>query len=145
MIIRIIYFLMIVSLLACNTSKLKETSMDKFIGEWKIEGRSMFEGMTISINKNKEGKLKGVISKLNDNKYINMFAEINDTWVSSINRNSNYSFSITEKKIGAQLFSLYGQSTSTKFNTQFIDDNTFAIAKGNANPTKSSILYKRIK
>ena len=115
--------------------------METFVGSWKLEGRNMFNGIEIEIDTN----FKGKITKLNTNKYINMLAEIGDTWVSGIKRSSNFQFKLTEKKIGSPLFGLYGQKTSTQFSIQFIHKDTIGLATGNSNPLDSKIKYVRIK
>lgn len=116
---------------------------DRFIGKWELVGRSMFEGIEVEIYQ-EDGAMYGRIIKLNDNKYVKMFLEIDDTWISGITRGSNYEFAITEKRIGSPLFSIYGISTSDKYSVQFIDENTFALGDKGRDPLKSSIKYVRI-
>jgi hypothetical protein len=137
-----IFLIQAVFLWACNPS-FDRVSEDKFIGEWELTGRGTFNGIYIKID-SKNDKLTGQITKLNDNKYVQMFAEIGDIWISDISRKSNYEFSLTEKKLAGALFSMYGLSTNTKYVVQFIDDNTFALAKSGNDPTKSEIKYRRI-
>ncbi|MBL0742411.1 hypothetical protein [Chryseolinea lacunae] len=121
----------------------KEVSDEKFVGTWELNGRSMFEGIQIKIEK-KDGDFVGKIIHLNDNKFIKMFADSGDVWVSAITRSSNFDFKLTEKKIARDLFSLYGLSTSQDFKVQFIDDNTIGLGSDSADPQRSSVLYKRI-
>lgn len=116
---------------------------DKFVGVWELKGRSLFEGMQIKIER-KEDKFTGRLIKLNDNKFIKMFADSNDVWVSEIKRSSSYQFRITEKKIARDLFSLYGLSTSQEFKVEFIDDNTIGLGSDSADPLKSQVTYKRV-
>ena len=134
----------VVLTLSCDSSKLKETPIDGFIGEWVLEGRTIFNGIEVSIQQDDNGKLSGKVIKLNDNKYVNMFVEKGDSWVSEIRRASNFEFKLTEKKIGSTLFALYGQTTSKEFDVQFIDDNTIGLGKGSSDPTESTIIYKRV-
>lgn len=129
---------------SCNSSQLKETSIDNFIGEWVLQGRTIFDGIEISIQKDIDGRITGKVIKLNDNKYVKMFVENGDSWVSGISRASNFEFKLTEKKIGSTLFSLYGQSTSKEFKVQFIDNNTFGLGIGSSDPTESTIIYRRV-
>lgn len=129
---------------SCDTSKLHETPIDNFNGTWKLEGRTMFDGIKIQIEKNKNGNWVGKVVALNDNKYVKMFVGPNDTWFSGISRSSNYEFKLTEKKIGSALFSLYGLETTTEYKAQFIDNNTIGLATGNSDPSESSIKYVRI-
>jgi len=75
---------------------------------------------------------------------VQLFAEIGDTWISEISRNSNYEFSLTEKKLAGALFLMYGLSTSTKYVVQFIDENTIGLSKPGSDPTKSEIKYERV-
>ncbi|MRT92210.1 hypothetical protein [Ancylomarina sp. 16SWW S1-10-2] len=129
---------------SCNSSKLKETPIENFIGEWVLQGRSIFEGVVVSIEKNEEGNLSGKVISLNNNKYVKMFVENGDSWVSNISRSSNFEFKLTEKKIGSSLFALYGQQTSKDFKVQFIDENTIGLGEESSDPLKSSITYKRV-
>ncbi|MEX2336221.1 MAG: hypothetical protein WD555_03005 [Fulvivirga sp.] len=130
------------TLINCS-GKYERVSMDRFIGTWELHGRKMFKGIQINIAREK-GKLVGKIQNLNENKYVQMLAVVGDTWVSGISRSSNYQFRLTEKKIGAELFSLYGLDTSNELRAEFIDDNTIGLATGSADPTESSVIYKRI-
>src|SRR5690554_617823 len=104
----------------------------------------MFEGITIQIDKDKQDEFKGKIVSLNDNKFVQMFAEHNDTWVSTIKRISNYEFKLTEKKIGSALFSVYGLDTSKEFKVQFIDENTIGLSTESGNPQNSMVKYVRV-
>ena len=61
-----------------------------------------------------------------------------------IKRNSNFSFTLTETKIAAELFAMYGNSTSNEFQAEFINDNKIGLAKDNTDPQKSLIYYERI-
>ncbi len=83
---------------SCNTKGLTEIPMEQFIGKWSLEGRAMFDGMEVHITE-ENGQFIGRISKLNDNKYIQFFAESNDVWINEISRSSNYQFRLTEKKL----------------------------------------------
>lgn len=118
--------------------------LEQFTGKWSLKGRSLFEGMEITITES-EGALTGTITKLNDNQYIQMFAEEGDVWVSDISRSSNYKFKFTEKKIARELFGLYGLSSSTELSAIFIDNDTIGLSKDGKDPLKSSIQYIRIK
>jgi len=129
---------------SCSSNKLKETPIENFVGEWVLQGRSIFEGIVVSIEKNTEGDLSGKVISLNNNKYVRMFVENGDSWVSNISRSSNFEFKLTEKKIGSSLFALYGQSTSKGFKVQFVDENTIGLGEGSSDPLKSSITYKRV-
>ncbi len=138
-------FFLLLSFSSCGSSKLTETPMEKFSGKWELQGRSMFEGIQIELISDKNSDdFKGKVIKTNENKYVKLFVDSGDTWVSSIRRTSNYQFELTEKKIGSELFSLYGQSTSTIYRVEFIDENTFGLSMNNANPTQSKIIYKKI-
>ena len=143
--IRIIFILLLgISFYSCNSTKFEEKPIDDFIGLWEIQGREMFNGIEIRIEKNDSDKLIGRVTKLNDNKYIKMFVEINDIWVSEIKRSSNFEFKLIENKIGRDIFSLYGQETTKKFNVQFISSERIGLETGNTDPIKSKIIYKRI-
>ena len=129
-------------LIGCS-NEMKQVPEDRFIGLWELKGRNMFEGIQIRIERENK-KLTGKIVRLNDNKLVNMFANTNDIWVASISRSSNFQFKLTERKIGRDLFSLYGLSTSQEFRTEFINDNTIGLAPENTDPQHATILYKRV-
>ena len=116
---------------------------EQLVGQWELNGRSMFDGIRINIEL-QENKLTGKINQLNENKFVKMFCEVDDIWISDISRNSNYQFLMTEKKIAGQLFSIYGLSTSTEYKVEFIDENTIGLGSNNQDPQKSKITYKRI-
>jgi len=134
-------FLMLI-LVGCSPN-LKEVPEEKFIGLWELKGRSMFDGIQIRIEK-EDGTLKGKIVKLNDNKLVKMFSDINDVWISEIKRASNFEFKIIEKKIAKDLFALYGISTTQEFNAEFIDDKTIGLGTGISSAKNSKLLYVRI-
>jgi len=129
-------------LLSCS-EKLKTVSEDKFIGTWEMKGTSIMDGTQIQIQK-ENNKLVGRIVKLNDNKYVKLFADSNEVWISEISRNSNYEFKLIESKLGKDLFALYGQKTNQEFKVQFIDENTIGLATENSEPTTSTRIYKRV-
>ena len=135
-------FSFLITLSGCS-EKYDRVPDDQFIGVWELKGRKMFDGIQVTIIK-ENNKLTGKLTKLNNNKYVNLFAEANDTWVSEINRSSKYQFRLTEKKIGRELFSLYGLSSSTEFKAEFIDKNTIGLSSGSADPAESTVIYKRI-
>lgn len=134
----------LVILSSCDTSKLDPRPMDDFIGHWELRGPDMFKGMTIKIDKNEKGGLVGTVTRINDNKYVSMFLEPSDVWITKISRASNFAFKITEQKIGSALFSLYGLETTKEYNAEFIDQDTIGLSVENAKPTDSSIQYIRI-
>jgi hypothetical protein len=118
-------------------------SDDKFVGTWELKGRSKFEGIRIRIDKT-DDSFTGRIVKLNGNKLVKMFADSNDVWVSGIQRVSRTRFKLTERRLAADLFSLYGQATTQDFKVEFIDDNTFGLGTEGADPKNSSVVYKRV-
>jgi len=129
---------------SCDKSKFNKTPIDNFVGVWKLQGRPMFEGIKIKIEKNETNEFVGKVFSINDDKYVKMFVDSADLWVTSIKQSSNFEFSLTEKKIGSELFTLYGQDTKTEFKVQFIDKNIFGLETGSSDPTKSKIIYIRI-
>ncbi len=141
---KIIQTLFITLILTGCTEKLSKVPEDKFIGIWEIKGVSMLEGMQISIQ-NENNHLIGKVYKLNENKYVRMFVDSADIWISEIKRNSNFEFKLTENKIGKELFSVYGQKTTEDFKVEFIDENSFGLAGENSDPLKSTRIYRRIK
>jgi hypothetical protein len=139
----IILFTILIS--SCDGDKFQKMSMDGFKGTWELQGRSMFEGVTIQIDRNKQGEFKGEVISINDHKLVKMFAEPGDIWVSVISRVSNYEFKLVEKKIGSALFSVYGLDTSKEFKVQFIDENTIGLSGAGGNPKSSVVRYVRVK
>ena len=129
----------------CSFDGMKKVSDDKFIGVWELKGRSMLDGIKISIERTESGSFVGKVLEINSNKYVNLFLETGDVLVSNIKRSSNFQFRLTEMKIGAVLFSTYGLDTSKEFKLEFIDDNTIGLSSGNSDPLKSKVFYKRIK
>lgn len=139
----LVSFILLLS--SCNLDGMKKVSDDKFIGVWELKGRSMLDGIIVSIERTEGGSFVGKVLEINSNKYVNLFLEPGDVLVSNIKRSSNFQFRLTEKKIGAGLFSTYGLDTSKEFKLEFIDDNTIGLSSGTSDPLKSKIFYKRIK
>ncbi|HEY6913082.1 MAG TPA: hypothetical protein VI413_00270 [Paludibacter sp.] len=129
-------------LFSCS-GKFEKVSEDKFIGIWELKGTSIMDGTQIQIQK-ENNKLVGRIIKLNNNKYVKLFADSNEVWISEISRNSNFEFKLTESKLGKDLFSLYGQKTNQEYKAQFIDENTIGLATENSDPRTSTRIYKRV-
>lgn len=140
----IILFSIGILLVSCDTSKLKETPISQFEGIWELQGRKMFNGVKIKIEKNEKGKLFGKVVELNGNKYVNMFIAENDIWIKSITRSSNFEFKLLENKIAKDLFAIYDLPTAVEYKAEFIDNDKIGLATGNSDPTESSIIYKRI-
>jgi hypothetical protein len=139
----ILYIFILVTISGCENNKFSEVPESDFIGKWELHGRSLFNGIQIEITEI-ENNFVGKVIKLNDEKIIKMFVEVGDIWVLDIKRNSNFEFTLTEKRIASQLFGLYGQSTTESFQVQFIDKNTIALAKEGKDPKNSKVFYKRI-
>ncbi len=137
--------ILLLGLLISGCNKLNEVPIENFKGTWKLEGRSMFNGIEIKIEENSSGKLIGKVISLNDNKYVKMFVEMDDDWMTGIRRTSNYQFRLTEKKVGSDLFSIYGLETTNEYKVEFIDENTIGLGSGNSKPTESSVKYVRVK
>jgi hypothetical protein len=131
-------------ILSCDTSKFKKTPIDNFLGVWELQGRPMFEGIKIRIEKNETNEFVGKVVAFNEDKYVKMFVDSADLWVTGIKQSSNFEFSLIEKKIASELFALYGQDTKTEFKVQFIDKDIFGLDAGSSDPTKSTIIYRRI-
>lgn len=116
---------------------------DQFVGIWEIKGADLTDGMQIQIKK-ENNRLVGRVLKLNDNKYVRLFVDSNDVWITEINRRSNFEFKLSENKVGKALFSVYGQKTAQEFQVQFIDGRTFGLAPDGSDPLKSSRVYMRV-
>jgi hypothetical protein len=110
----------------CDTTKMSKTPDSQFIGEWKLTERSMFEGIQIEIKK-EDGNFFGYITKLNNHKLVKMFMAVGDKILTKNQRNSNFEFVITEKKIASSLFSAYGISTSTSYTVKFDGKSTILL------------------
>lgn len=127
------FLIVVLSLLtltiSCESSILLETPESHFIGKWRLSERGMLEGLEIEIKKDKTGNLIGEITKLNEDKYVTIFMEEGDKFMTKIKRKSNFEFVISEKKIAAPLFSTYGQSTTKEFKVTF--DGNDKILLGN--------------
>ena len=130
---------------SCDIDSTRTTSMDQFVGLWELKGRSMLDGVQIDIRKNDSDQLIGKVKNLNENKYVRLFVEEEDTWVSSIKRSSNSEFKLSEKKVGNALFATYGLSTSKEYKVQFIHQDTIALGTKSKDPRKSKVFYIRIK
>ena len=145
LVLKVISIIFISFLLSsCDSNLLHKTPIDNFEGTWKLQGRPMFDGIKIKITEDKNGNLVGKVVELNDNKYVDLFVSLGDTWVTSIDRSSNFEFVLTEKKIASKLFSLYGLDTTQDYKVKFIDNNTFGLGTGSADPSQSSIRYSRV-
>lgn len=126
--------------LSCDTTNMSKTPDSQFIGKWRLSERGMFEGIEIEISKDKNGNFVGLVTKLNDEKYVTMFMQLGDRFLSGIKRNSNFEFVISEKKIAAPLFSAYGLNTTTEFKATF--DGKDKILLGNKGSEGSYIKMK---
>lgn len=129
------YFIIAVSIMffsSCDSSKLNEIPDSQFVGVWGLVDRGMFENIEIEIVKEKNGNFSGVVKKLNDDKYVKMFMEVDDKFVTNIKRNSNFEFVMSEKKIAAPLFSAYGQSTTKEFKVTFDGKDKILIGSNGA-------------
>lgn len=141
---KLTYLTFILVILSSCSETFEKISEKDFIGNWELNGRKMLDGIQITI-KEENGKIVGRLTKLNDNKYVQFFADSNDIWIPDINRISNYQFRLSEKKIGYELFALYGLETTQAFKVEFLDKNTIGLSAGNSDPEKSEIKYKKIK
>ncbi len=64
----------------------------------------MFNGIKVKIEIDENNNLLGKVVQINNEKYVKMFVENGDTWVTKIKRSSNYELKLTEKKIASKLF-----------------------------------------
>lgn len=129
----------------CDSKKWSETQDGKFVGTWIYEGRSIYNGMTVEITRNKKGSLEGKLKTLNDNKLVKLFADTNDVVIADITRNSNFQFSITQNRIGKELFGMYDVETSDKYTAEFIQDNLIGLSRGTGSPKDASIKLRKVK
>lgn len=122
-----LFIFTVVLFLGCDSSKLKETPMVQFSGKWKNMTSGIFHNVEFTIIE-KDGQFKGYLTKLNDNKFVSLFSSLDDTFISSIQRKSNFKFEITQKRIASQLFSEYGESTSDKYEVEFQGLDTIKVS-----------------
>jgi len=132
--------IIVISLLwSCDTSKLSPTSMSKFQGKWSVE-TGMLKGAEIEIYKIEgKDKFRGKIIKLNDNKYVQLFVSEGDVIITNIKRFSNFKFEFTQKRVAAELMSIYEVETSDKFEVQFGSKNNIVSANN-----EEKVLFKKV-
>lgn len=143
-ILNIFLILIALSFLSCDSNHLSKISINQFNGVWELKGRNLFNEMQVEIRVDESGKVSSKVIKINDNKYVQIFLSEGDEWIRDIKRNSNFEFVVTELKLAAPLFSLYGNSKTKKWNAVFKNKDCFGISE-NKNPEKSSIEYCRIR
>lgn len=143
-ILNILLIVIAMSFSSCDSNHLSKTSINQFNGVWELKGRSLFDGIQVEIEVDKSGKVSSKVVQLNDNKYVQLFLSEGDEWVRSIKRSSNFEFVISELKLAAPLFALYGNSTTKEWNVVFKNKDCFGISE-NKNPERSSIEYCRVK
>lgn len=122
----ILFFLFVFLMVGCGTKRVEK---DQFLGNWKVAGRGILDGIKFTIKKNEKGVLKGVITKLNDDKYVQLFVEPGDELVNGIERRSSYEFDLTEKRVAGKLFATYGQSSSSDLRATFKSNDTILLGK----------------
>jgi RNase P/RNase MRP subunit p29 len=116
------------------------TPDEQFIGKWRLVERGMFDGIEVQIAKDNEGNFEGIITKLNDDKYVKMFMEVGDKFVSGIKRNSNFEFTLKEKRIASPLFSAYGESTTNEFKVTIDGSNKILLGENGISGTYERVL-----
>ncbi|MGM0479978.1 MAG: hypothetical protein ACQERC_12225 [Bacteroidota bacterium] len=125
--------LVLTVLSSCSSSSFSKVPKETFFGKWKLQTKNILNELEIEIKKNDKNKMIGVVSKLNTDKYVSMFMEVGDIFISQIKRNSNFEFTIRQKKIAAPLFSLYEESTSVAHNATFNNKGEVLLGnKGNS-------------
>ncbi|MBP5982223.1 MAG: hypothetical protein KA734_00750 [Fluviicola sp.] len=133
-----------IALYSCNNHSKVKSSFN-FIGKWELTGHGIMDGIIVKIEYNKEKKLIGKVCQLNDNKLVNMFLDSNSVFISSIERRSQFQFILKEKKIGSELFDLYGLDTRSVFQAQFRDKDTIVLSKDQSNTNINGSLTKLIR
>ncbi len=140
----IFFLIIILSFFSCDSNHFSKTPINQFNGVWELKGRSLSDGIQVEIKVDESGKVSSKVIKINDNKYVQLFLSEGDQWVKSIKRNSNFEFVVTELKLAAPLFSLYGNSKTKEWNAVFKNKDCFGISE-NKNPEKSTIEYCRVR
>ncbi len=93
---------------------------NNFIGTWVLEGRNIYSGMSIKIEK-AEDEFIGRIIQPPNNKYQDFFLK-DEIWVTQITRSANYYFKLTESKIAKDIFSTYELPTTNEYYAFFSKD-----------------------
>lgn len=130
---------------SCDSKKWAQTPDSQFTGTWLYEGSSIYDGVTIEIRKNEKGSLQGRLKTLNNNKLVQLFADTNDVVIPDIARNSNFQFTITQNRIGKELFGLYDLETSDKYTAEFVHPDLIGLNRGTGNPKDAPIKLRKIK
>lgn len=125
-------FLLIIIASSCNENGLSRVSKNDFIGSWLYKSNNILNGIEVEVSLNEKNELTGIVTKLNDNKYVNQFLEVGDIHISDITRKSNFEFIVKQKKLAAPLFELYNQSTTESYDAEF-DENGDILLGQNGN------------
>lgn len=135
-------FIIVATLMSCETSKLNKIDKDQFLGQWRLNRSGITDKIQFEIKKKDNGELYGEIIQLNDNKYVQLFMEEGDQFVKNIKRSSNYEFTISESRIAAPLFSAYGQNTTDQFKATFDGEHKILLGKNGADGVYHKINLK---
>lgn len=128
-----VFFLLAIFFLAsCDTTKLSKTSDDLFVGVWSISGETILDGVEVEITKDANGNFAGHITKLNEDKLVQMFMAEGDKLITGVKRLSNFEFELSEKKIASKLFAEYDQSTTVKYKVEFEDSDRIVVMETGA-------------
>lgn len=125
----------------CDSDAFHKVPEDNFLGTWEIVGRQNLKGIQIEIKRNDKNELDGRVTKLNDNKLVNMFLDTNEVFIKRITRKSNFQFELVEKKLGYKLFSIYGMDTDASFSV-VLNGNDFISFSENSDDKK--VGYKKV-
>ena len=136
------FLLLIVFTCILSSCKYKYVEDNKFIGEWVFKGKKNLDGLQIIISNSNNGYV-GRITKLPNSPVFKSYLNINDIWITSIERTSNFEFKISEKKIASDLFSEYGMPSIRKYKAVFVSDNRIDLFEDNGySQTPSAHLEK---
>lgn len=130
----------IITSCSLNSKKIPDSQL---LGVWRLEGRSMYDNMYISIVK-ENNQLQGRVLKKNANKYVQMFVDSNAVWFSEITRKSNYEFICKENKVGKELFAQFDVPTTQEIRIQFVNDTIIGCAFKNEDPLKSKVRMVKV-
>lgn len=141
---RLFYCILSLLFLSACSAEYQKKELTDFNGTWKVVGNSTLQDIQFSIQIDGK-KVKSEIVNLNENKWVNQFSEVGDKWISSVERESNFQFKISEKRIGSGIFSLYDLPSSNTYFAQFAHQDTLCLSTSKNKVLKSQYRYIRIK
>ena len=119
----------LVILISCEGTKYTKISESNFAGTWLLHSDNIFDSLEIELKEDPKKGFIGEVVRLNTNKYVQLFMESGDIFISNIERKSNFEFIFKIKKIAAPLFSSYGEKTTIEHTVTFEGEDKIMIGK----------------